>query len=134
MHVYVDTSALIALAHKRDALHDQAVLVYQRLLEQNTRFLTTSAVLLEVGNTFSGASHKVYATSLFHLIQNSSTWEMLFIDEAWFTKGLDLFHHRMDKDWSLVDCISMVVSKSYSINKVFTSDHHFRQASFEILL
>ncbi len=134
MQVYVDTSALIALAHKRDFLHEKAVFVYKDLLEQNTRFLTTSAVLLEVGNSFSRVSHKVYATSLFHLVQNSPAWDNILINEEWFAKGLNLFNKRLDKDWSLTDCIGIAVAESHSINKVFTSDHHFQQASFEILL
>ena len=52
MPVYVDTAALIALAHKQDSLHKKAVAVYQKLLDRNSRFITTNAVLLEVGNAF----------------------------------------------------------------------------------
>ncbi len=60
MRVYVDMAALIALVHKRDASHAEAVTVYQRLLQENARFLTTYAVLLEVGNTFSKSIHKPF--------------------------------------------------------------------------
>ncbi len=32
MPVYIDTAALIALAHKRDSLHEKTVTVYKKLL------------------------------------------------------------------------------------------------------
>jgi len=37
---------------------------------------------------------------------------------------------RPDKEWSLVDCSSMVVMARRGIAEAFTSDHHFEQAGF----
>jgi len=134
MLVYVDTAALIALAHKRDSLHEKTVAVYKELLSRNTRFITTNAVLLEVGNAFSRASHKPLAISLFHLVHDSASWEVISADDKWLTEGMGLFQKRKDKDWSLTDCIGIAVAEAYSIKNVFTSDRHFKQAGFKVLL
>lgn len=134
MQVYVDTAALIALVHKRDSLHEKSVAVYKQLLQENTRFLTTYAVLLEVGNAFSQSSHKPLATAIFDLIDHSASWQVLPMDKPWFSKGMERFVTRADKDWSLTDCIGMVAAESYGMDSIFTSDHHFRQAGFVILL
>jgi predicted nucleic acid-binding protein len=134
MPVYVDTAALIALAHKRDSLHERTVAVYKKLLDKNTRFITTNAVLLEVGNTFSRSSHKPLALSLFHLVHDSVSWEVISTDGKWFIAGMELFQKRTDKDWSLTDCIGIAVAETYSVENVFTSDRHFKQAGFKILL
>ena len=134
MAVYVDTAALIALAHKRDSLHKKAVAVYQKLLDRNSRFITTNAVLLEVGNAFSRSTHKPMAIFLFHLINDSPSWEVPFAGGKWFTDGMELFQKRKEEDWSLTDCIGIVVAEAYAVKSVFTSDRHFEHAGFEILL
>ncbi len=134
MPVYVDTAALIALVHKRDSFHEKSVTVYKKLHNRNTRFVTTRAVLLEIGNTFSRSSQRPLAISIFRLVNDSPFWEVLPVDGKWFTAGMELFQRRNDKDWSLTDGIGIVVAEAYSVKKVFTSDRHFKQAGFKILL
>ncbi len=41
---------------------------------------------------------------------------------------------RLDKDWSLTDCISFAVMQERSLTEALTSDHHFEQAGFTALL
>jgi len=41
---------------------------------------------------------------------------------------------RPDKEWSLTDCISSVAMNERNITDALTSDHHFEQAGFRILL
>jgi hypothetical protein len=40
----------------------------------------------------------------------------------------------MDKEWSLVDCISFAVMKQRKIKEALTADHHFVQAGFRAIL
>lgn len=51
-----------------------------------------------------------------------------------FRRGTDFFSARPDKEWSLTDCISFVVMNERGITDDLTSDHHFEQAGFQILL
>jgi len=39
-----------------------------------------------------------------------------------------------DKEWGLVDCISFVVMREKHIINALTSDEHFGQAGFKVLL
>ncbi len=39
-----------------------------------------------------------------------------------------------DKEWSLTDCISFVVMEERGLIGALTSDHHFEQAGFSVLL
>jgi len=48
--------------------------------------------------------------------------------------GWTLYQQRPDKEWGLTDCISFVVMQEQGISEAFTSDHHFTQAGFTILL
>ena len=50
-----------------------------------------------------------------------------------FESGLALYKSRLDKGYSLTDCVSMVVVRE-SIQEVLTHDKHFAQEGFTILL
>jgi len=132
--IFVDTSTLIALGNKNDALHHQATMVIQQLTVDKRHFITTNAVLLELANTFSQVRYKPLAIRLIEVINHSAQWECLIVDKELMRRGLELFEQRQDKDWSLVDCISMVVANDFNITEILTSDHHFTQAGFVILL
>jgi predicted nucleic acid-binding protein len=55
-------------------------------------------------------------------------------DTVLLAEGWDLYRSRPDKEWSLTDCISIVLMQKERIEEVFTSDHHFEQAGFGKLL
>jgi predicted nucleic acid-binding protein len=50
-----------------------------------------------------------------------------------FGSALDLYGKRLDKEYSLVDCASMVLMKHLDIHDVLTNDHHFRQEGFVVV-
>ena len=47
--------------------------------------------------------------------------------------GIELYKKRLDKGYSLTDCISMVVMKKLNISEVLTNDKHFSQEGFMII-
>jgi predicted nucleic acid-binding protein len=51
-----------------------------------------------------------------------------------FFAGVDLYWKRLDKGYSLTDCMPMLVCRAESISQVLTHDRHFQQEGFEILL
>ncbi len=66
--------------------------------------------------------------------QSPEIWELVHIDPQLMQKGIQLFKDRPDKEWSLVDCIGIEVSKEYKIEEIFTADRHFEQAGFTRLM
>ena len=50
-----------------------------------------------------------------------------------FDAALDLYARRPDKEYSLVDCASMVLMKRLEIDHVLTNDHHFRREGFVVV-
>ncbi|MDM8564858.1 PIN domain-containing protein [Candidatus Halobeggiatoa sp. HSG11] len=131
--IFVDTSALIVIGNKNDDFHKQAVIIQKKLLQTNNRFLITNAIVLELLNSFSQSKYKPIAIQLIKLINDSKQWHCSPIDK-YIPKGIEMFQKRLDKDWSLVDCISIIVAKNYNVTDIFTTDHHFEQAGFTILL
>ena len=60
--------------------------------------------------------------------------EIVFTDKRLWNTAWQLYEMHKDKEWSLTDCISMVVMKERQISEVLTKDHHFEQAGFVKLL
>ncbi|AUB81563.1 type II toxin-antitoxin system VapC family toxin [Candidatus Thiodictyon syntrophicum] len=132
--IFVDTAALVALGNKDDQWHAQAIQVSRQLTLTGCRFVTTDAVLFEVGNTFSRAAYKGVALRLIQTARQSPRWRCVPLDSRLLENGLALFRKMSDKDWSLTDSISIVVASDFGIGQVFTTDHHFTQAGLTILL
>ena len=132
--VFVDAASLIAIGDKRDRFHQQALAINEELIKSKVKFLTTDAVVLEIAGYFSQSKRRSTAVALIETIKHSRKWKCIAVDETLMNRGLDRYRNMADKDWSLVDCISMLVAKDYGIADIFTTDHHFEQAGFVILL
>ena len=50
-----------------------------------------------------------------------------------FAAALALYSQRLDKEYSLVDCMSMTLMRERGITHVLTNDHHFRQEGFTVV-
>lgn len=132
--VFIDTAALIALGNNRDTQHLEANQIRQQLVTHQSRFLTTNLVIAEFGNSFSAIRLRATAISIIDSIYQSPRWECVHIDPFLMNQGLELFKQMKDKEWGLVDCTSMVVAKHFGVKVIFTTDHHFTQAGFQVLL
>ena len=47
-----------------------------------------------------------------------------------FLKALELYKSRLDKGYSLTDCVSMNSMREIGISEVLTNDQHFEQEGF----
>jgi hypothetical protein len=67
-------------------------------------------------------------------LQSSKRIKIVQSDASLETRGWQLFRNRSDKAWGMTDCVSMALMADLEIETAFTSDHHFEQAGFNILL
>lgn len=132
--IFVDTAALIALGNQRDDLHEQATKIQKRLAKLPVQFVTTNLVISEYCNAFSSIKLRHIAISTVESIFISKRWQYIHIDENIMQQSYVLYKQMIDKSWGLVDCSSIVLAKQMQIQEIFTADHHFEQAGFEILL
>jgi uncharacterized protein len=132
--VFLDTSFAVALGIEDDVLHEQAVRLADRIREEQTRMVTTQAVLFEVGNFLSKKKFRTLAAALIDSLRSGGDVEILGVPDELFEEAFALYRDRPDKSWSLTDCLSFVVMRRYAITDALTADHHFRQAGFRPLL
>jgi len=96
--VFVDTSALIAIENRRDNFHSQAIEIRKKLKESQISYVTTSAILLEFGNSFSQLNLKPTATQMIGAIKRSTKWSCVSIDDNLIDKEFELFKKIKDKE------------------------------------
>lgn len=56
------------------------------------------------------------------------------MDQELFDRGVALYGERLDKEWSVTDCISFIVMREQGVTDALTGDHHFEQVGFTALL
>jgi len=131
---FVDTVCWIALLNRQDHLHETADHLYKKQMKSGSRFLTTSSVIDETANALCDPAFKPSVITFFHNIENSARVEIVFVDPVLWSNGWALYEQRLDKAWSLTDCISLEVMRERNIHDALTSDRHFVQAGFRALL
>ena len=130
----VDTAAWIALVNTRDELHDRAKQTMADLRRSNVALVTTDFVLLEVANAFCTLAWRGKAIKLIDGLRSLPGLQIIEADSTLLAEGWRLYCSRLDKEWSLTDCVSIAVMHREEIQEAFTSDHHFEQAGFVKLL
>src|SRR6266446_6921967 len=123
--VLVDTAAWIALVNTRDELHSRAEQTMIELRRGNVALITTEFVLLEVANALCASAWREKAVKLINGLRSVPELHVLAADTTLLAEGWQLYRSRLDKEWSLTDCTSIVVMQKERIEQVFTSDHHF---------
>jgi len=129
--VFADTAYFIALVDADDDAHPLAV---QFAKGQRQPIVTTQWVLTEVANSFSTQVDRPLFLFILNTLLHDPTANIVSANHALFDAGVRLFSERPDKEWSLTDCISMHVMQDRNIIDVLTTDHHFTQAGFNVLL
>ena len=132
--VLVDTAAWIALVNTRDELHSRAQQTMADLRHQKVALITTEFVLLEVSNALCTSAWRERGVKLIDGLRSLANLQIVSVDTTLLAEGWQLYRSRLDKEWSLTDCTSIIVMQKERIEQVFTSDHHFEQAGFTKLL
>jgi len=132
--VFLDTSGLIAVVNADDQWHAAAETVWRELVASGTRLATTSLVLIELGDGLSRIQHRQLAIRIHDSLHAARRIEIVQTTSDHEERAWQLFRQTGDKEWGMTDCVSMIVMRDHDVTRVFSSDHHFEQAGFEILL
>jgi predicted nucleic acid-binding protein len=132
--VFADSSYYIALLLKADQMHSRAMELARHFSVTKPPIVTTAWVLTEVANTCSAPRLRSDFLALLDDVRASTGVVIAGSDLETFNQGIDFFRNRVDKDWSLTDCISFVVMEREGITEALTADRDFEQAGFKALM
>lgn len=131
--VFADSHYWIAIVNPHDqwaeAAKDARALLGEALI------VTTDEVLTEfLAALRSGKHMRKQAAKMVRLILENPNVKVIPQTRDSFLKGLTFYESRSDKEYSLIDCISMNVMRNKSLFEVLTNDRHFEQERFTVLI
>jgi uncharacterized protein len=130
---FADTFYWVALTYPRDPWHQQVVSCQRS--QPTARLVTTEEVLAETLTWFAalGPTWRAVAADMVERTL-SDTWHIVLPQTSnGFRDAVVLYKSRLDKEYSLVDCRSMVAMKSLELSEVLSNDRHFGQEGFAVL-
>lgn len=129
--IFIDTSYFLALVNNRDKYHQVAKAVAAQV---QSPFVTSDAVLFELGNALAKPPHRQIGILALKQIQNDSEIEIVPISSDLLAETIALYQSRPDKTWGLTDCSSFIIMQQRQLEEALTTDKHFEQAGFKRLL
>lgn len=96
--------------------------------------MTTEAVLWEWLNALASSTTRATAAEGYRRAHADRRVEVVPFDLELNGVAVDLYRSRGDKDWSLTDCLSVVVMERRGLTEALTTDNHFEQAGMTALM
>ena len=128
---FADTFYFLALVNPKDEAHKLAT---AEAYTSRRPLVTTIWVLTEVADALAVGGNRRLFGPLLDQLRSDPRLSIIREADDWFERGVDLYRQRLDKEWSLTDCISFVVMREHDLTEALTADHHFEQSGFVILL
>ena len=129
--VFVDTSALAAIALVRDGDHASARSILSVLGASRRQLLTTNLIAAETHALVLARADRRLARRV--LAQIDGAFEIARVTEADEIAGRAILDRYADKDFSLTDAISFAVMDRLRLRAAFAFDRHFAQYGLDVL-
>ncbi len=132
--VFADTAFWIALSNVKDVSHGIAQRF--KLSLARTTILTSESVLAEYLNYFAGWGpnfRSKVSDNVLAILNGETNVDTAPHTRETFLDGLKLYRNRLDKGYSLTDCISMRIMRREGLTEILTGDRHFEQEGFRAL-
>lgn len=132
--IFVDTLHFAAVLNPKDQWHELALAVEAKI--NIARLVTTETILHEFLNFFAEfpPRTKKRAADFVKDLYETQAVEIISHTPGVFFDGLRLYESRLDKSYSLTDCVSMNAMQKRGITKVLSHDNHFTQEGYTALL
>jgi predicted nucleic acid-binding protein len=132
--LFLDTSFVIALFNATDPHHEQTKAWHATLLKEQRPKLTTTAILLELGDGFARKGRWDLISPFLAAVVHDPMVQVVPVDTSLLERAREFRNARPDKHWGLTDCVSFVVMDEKGLTEALTADRHFQQAGFRALL
>ncbi len=132
--VFADAAYWIAMTNPTDQWHTTAIRATEAIGDKE--MVTTDEMLIEFLTNLSrlgDVSRRRAALAVRAILQDPRV-RVIEQSRQSFLAGLARYERRLDKAYSLQDCIAMNVMDAEGITQVLTSDHNFEQEGFTILM
>ena len=127
--IFLDTSAIYALADKADPNHADACKKFDLALKAGEMFLLHNYVLVESGTVLQA---RLGLQSALAFLTDARAFDTEWVDSALHQEALKEFEKIGKKGISLVDCMSFLVMRRRNVRKILAFDTDFQDQGFTI--
>jgi predicted nucleic acid-binding protein len=132
--LFVDTAGWMACVDAADPRHAACLEVKNRCLESGGQLWTTDYVVDETLTLVRLRLSLDAALRWWESIHSSSRVRLLRLDDSILESARLWFFKHGDKAYSFTDCTSFALMKQSKIRQVLTTDRHFIQAGFDVVV
>ena len=126
--IFLDTSAVFALADVRDEHHTGAVAALESLTSAGNTLLTHNYVLVESAALLQS---RIGLDSALAFLSDTEYFTVHWVTTTDHTEAIGLLAERNRRGLSLVDCMSFVVMRKYGVGTALAYDSDFQAEGFE---
>ena len=127
--IFLDTSAIYALADENDNDHKKAKELFALALSQGQELILHNYILVEAGALI---QRRLGLEQVKKFLQEIAKFHILWIDPPLHKLAEDYFHTHATRKLSFVDCVSFVVMRQQGIKHAFAFDDDFAKAGFDL--
>ncbi len=117
MAIFIDSYFSFAILNKNDHAHAVAKTFVTRPLGP---VVTTAWILTEVADGLSAPINRQLFIDLLNLLRTDPGVKIIPPNERHVDEAISLFGARLDKGWSLTDCVSFVNMRELGIQQALT--------------
>ena len=127
--IFIDTSAIYALADKADPNHNAAYGKFEDVLKSGEIFLLTNYILLESAALLQA---RLGLSSAILFLKDAKSFEVEWVDLELHEEAERELERLGKRGISLVDCASFIVMRRRGVQRAFVFDPHFKDQGFSI--
>lgn len=113
--VFLDTSGLIAVVNADDQWHATAEAAWKELVAADRPLITTSLVLIELGDGLARIRHRRLAIQIHDRLRTSARVEVVQTTQDHEERAWQLFRKTSDKEWGMTDCVSIITMQEHRV-------------------
>ena len=126
--IFLDTSAIYAVADTTDPHHEQAVAYLDAALRRRESVLTHNYVVIESAALI---QRRLGLQAALAFLDGIQLLQVHWVTRDEHQKAVSLLKQRSSRSISLVDCMSFVVMKQYGVTVALAYDADFQAEGFE---
>ena len=129
-HLFVDTSAWVAVVNSRDQYHPAAADFYRKSFNSYSKLITSNLIAAETYILLRLDCGSTIALQWWVMITDSIKIEMVYADPDLTIDAVNFLRQYKDQRISLTDAVLFKIMEERNINEAFTFDSHFSTAGF----
>jgi len=126
--IFLDTSAIFALADQRDIYHAAAVRMFDKARDNGEEMLTHSYILVESAALL---ERRLGLQVALKFLKEVTQFHIIWIDEDLHNASVQRLAKSRPADLSLVDAVSFQVMEIENIKHYMGFDQHFAEGNFQ---